>query len=215
MEPNAAIFELRAPEVRQDDISPSLALHAREVGIAALDTETTGLEWEKASLRTVQVFVPGQPVEIVQVHAANRPNELIGLLEDPAVRKLFHNAMFDLRFLVSTWDLLPTSVRCTKVASKIMWPGDVGRQSLKALTRHLLNVDLDKTQQTSDWSSSTLTSEQIAYAADDVLYLIPLLQELEGQLRNAGLLGLAEQCWAHLPARVALELSHIPDPFSY
>lgn len=199
----------------EHDISSVLLKAARAKHLVALDTETTGLEWEDSELRLVQVFVPGSPIEIVRVDPEIHPRNLVELLSTAKVTKIFHNAMFDLRFLKSTWQFTPQSIQCTKVAAKILWPNEPARQSLKGLTSLVLAVDLDKSQQTSDWSADSLNGLQLRYAANDVLYLPILIEDLKKRLADSGALQLAEDCWDHLPARAELELRHIPDPFAY
>ena len=88
-------------------------------------------------------------------------------------------------------------------------------RSLKPLLERYLGISLDKSLQRSDWLSSRLTKEQLAYAIADVVYLVPLLEQLERELQTRGLLGLARECFAHIPARVRLELLGYPDVYTY
>ena len=86
------------------------------------------------------------------------------------------------------------------------------RHGLQDLCRELLGVELSKQQQTSDWGAPELTSEQMAYAASDVLYLHTLWARLEALLVREGRLALAEACFAFLPARCRLDLLGYEDP---
>ena len=145
----------------------------------------------------------------------DRPARLAALLEAPSIQKIFHHAMFDLRFLVTRWGFQPVSIKCTKIAAKLLYPGDSSRQSLRPLVNEWLGIGLDKTEQTSNWSARELSDAQIHYAVRDVLFLAPLASRLEDQLRLVGLHDLSAGCWAHVPTRVQLELRGLGDPFTY
>jgi ribonuclease D len=67
-------------------------------------------------------------------------------------------------------------------------------------------VDISKAQQSSDWGADTLTPEQLAYAASDVMHLHALRAALETMLDREGRLGLALACFDFLPVRAALDL---------
>jgi ribonuclease D len=72
--------------------------------------------------------------------------------------------------------------------------------------RELLNIDLTKAQQSSDWGSDALSEAQLAYAASDVLHLHALRERLDAMLAREGRLGLAQACFDFLPARAKLDL---------
>ena len=88
---------------------------------------------------------------------------------------------------------------------------------MRDLCRELLGVEISKQQQTSDWGAPELTSEQMAYAASDVLYLHALWEKLEALLRREGRLDLAEACFAFLPTRTVLDAMgyETPDIFAH
>jgi ribonuclease D len=198
------------------DISDSLVDAAFSSLAVAMDIETTGLDWKKDRIASVQVAVPDGPIEIVRLdHDADVPANILALLGSRQVLKVFHHAMFDLRFIISRWDVLPQRIACTKVASKVIDPsGDVGH-GLVDLARYYLGIEIDKSEQTSNWLSATLTPKQIAYAANDVRYLLPLLYALLSDLRQKGLEQLALHCFDHLPTRVELEVRELGDVFTY
>jgi len=198
------------------DISDSLVEAALSSLAVAIDIETTGLDFNTDKIASVQVGVASGPIEIVRFdHDIDRPENIISLLESRRVLKVFHHAMFDLRFMRTAWGAVPEHVACTKVASKIVDPtGEVGHR-LVDLARYYLGVEIDKSEQTSDWLSSTLTTEQIAYAANDVRHLVPLLYALLSDLRHQGLERLALRCFDHLPTRVELEVHEFGDVFTY
>jgi ribonuclease D len=148
---------------------------------------------------------------------SGKPPRLATLLEDPMVEKVFHHAPFDLRFMVHAWGARPTSIRCTKVASKLLEPKAPNEaHSLQQLVARHLGVSLEKGPvRTSDWSAPNLTPEQLEYASGDVAYLPALLDVLSGALLAAGLSQLYDDCCAFLPSRTLLELGGYPDVFAY
>jgi ribonuclease D len=196
------------------DAADAFAMESR----VAWDVETTGLDWRRDRLATCQLSAGGVGTVVVALGSTSRvPGRLGELLENPAVEKVFHHAPFDLRFMVSTWGTHPAGIRCTKVASKLLGPEQPNdRHSLQQLAKRFLGVTLEKGQvRTSDWTRPDLTSEQIAYASDDVAYLLPLLDALTDSLSSAGLARLYDACCAFLPTRVDLELAEYPDVFAY
>jgi len=96
-------------------------------------------------------------------------------------------------------------VYCTKIASRLCRTY-TDRHGLKDLVREVLNVDLSKQQQSSDWGSQTLSEAQLAYAASDVLHLHALRERLDAMLAREGRLELAQACFEFLPARAKLDL---------
>jgi ribonuclease D len=202
--------------VEQDDLPEDLAAAFAESDPIAWDVETTGLDWRQERLATCQLFAEGVGVVVVRT-ADCRPGRLAALLEDPAVEKVFHHAPFDLRFMAHAWDMQPTSIRCTKVASKLLTPDAPNEtHSLQQLVARNLGVSLAKgAVRTSDWQASSLTPEQLDYAAGDVVYLLALLDVLRANLEQAQLTGLYDECCAFLPARVLLEIGGYPDVFAY
>jgi ribonuclease D len=113
-------------------------------------------------------------------------------------------------------DITVSPVKCTKIAAKLVRTF-TERHGLKDLCKDLLGIDLSKQQQSSDWGAVELTSEQLAYAASDVLYLHALWAKLEALLIREDRLALAEACFAFLPARGRLDLLGYeqPDVFAH
>jgi ribonuclease D len=141
------------------------------------------------------------------VQFSDRPYQapnLVKLLADEDVTKLFHYARFDLATLGHYLGATCGPVYCTKVASKLARTF-TDRHGLKDLCRDLLGVELSKQQQTSDWGAAELTREQLKYAASDVLYLHRLRDRLDEMLTREGRQELAEACFAFLPTRAALD----------
>src|SRR3989440_6051321 len=128
------------------------------------------------------------------------------MLTDPGVTKLLHFARFDLAILQRTFGVITAPVYCTKVASKLARTY-TDRHGLKDLVKELLNVDLSKQQQTSDWGADELSDAQRDYAASDVRYLHALKEKLDERLEREGRTPLAQACFDFLPARALLDIA--------
>jgi ribonuclease D len=127
------------------------------------------------------------------------------LLADPAVLKLFHFARFDLAMIYQYLGIMALPVYCTKIASRLARTF-TDRHGLRDLCKDLVNIDLSKQQQSSDWGADALTEEQLRYAASDVLHLHALRDRLDVILAREGREGLARACFDFLPHRVRLDL---------
>ena len=191
---------------------------ALELGpVIAVDTETMGLDPHRDRLCLVQLSAGDGHAHLVQIvpralggHGADCPN-LKRLLSDLDTVKLMHFARFDVAVLQKTLGITVAPVRCTKIASRLVRTY-TDRHGLKELCRELLGIELSKQQQSSDWGAVELTSEQLAYAASDVLHLHALWERLEALLRREGRLELAESAFAFLPARARFDLLGYAEP---
>ena len=184
-----------------------LAADASFGDAAAIDTETLGLAVGRDRLCVVQVSRGDGTADIVQIAPGqtSAPN-LVRLLADPTIVKLFHYGRFDMGVLHHAFGVMPAPVYCTKIASKIARTY-TDRHGLKDLTRELLGVEISKQQQSSDWGAETLSEAQLAYAASDVLHLHALRAKLDAMLKREGRDGLARAAFAYLPDRVRLDLA--------
>ena len=186
---------------------------SRYRGSVAVDTETLGLNPARDRLCVVQLSPGDGTADVVQIpqgaSAKDAPN-LVRLLTDPGIVKIFHFARFDLAALGKTFGMMPMPVYCTKIASRLTRTY-TDRHGLKDLTRELLGVDLSKQQQSSDWGAEILSDAQLAYAASDVLYLHELRTRLDKMLAREGRTAMAEACFNFLPVRAELDLAGWPD----
>lgn len=174
--------------------------------VVAIDTETMGLDPRRDRLCLVQLSSGDGNAHLVQIAPgkARAPN-LMRLLTDPAVLKLFHFGRFDVAALRQAFGVTTAPVYCTKIAAKMVRTF-TDRHGLKYLLQELLGVDVSKQQQTSDWGSASLTEAQQDYAASDVLYLHRLKAELDARLAREGRTNLAQACFDFLPTRAELDL---------
>src|SRR5918997_1829789 len=135
----------------------------------AIDSETLGLNPHRDRLCVVQISTGDGSADVVQIlRDGPRPENLIRVLGDESVLKIFHFARFDLAVLFHYLGVMPRPVYCTKVASKLARTY-TDRHGLKDLVRELLGVELSKEQQSSDWGAEQLSEAQLSYAASDVL----------------------------------------------
>lgn len=185
--------------------------------VVAVDTETMGLNPHRDRLCLVQLSSGDGHAHLVQLlperlggNGFDCPN-LKRLLADPDVVKLMHFARFDVAVLQHSLDITVAPVCCTKIAAKLIRTF-TDKHGLKDLCKELLGVELSKQQQTSDWGAVELSSEQLTYAASDVLYLHALWRKLEQLLAREDRRELAEACFAFLPARARLDLLGYEDP---
>jgi ribonuclease D len=172
----------------------------------AIDSETMGLRLGRDPLCVVQLSDGKGEAHVVQLDRATYdcPN-LKALLIDPAVTKIFHFGRFDIAMFWLHLGVLTAPVYCTKIASRLARTY-TDRHGLKDLVREVLNVDLSKQQQSSDWGSDSLTEPQLAYAASDVLHLHALRERLDAMLVREGRTALAKACFDFLPTRALLDL---------
>jgi ribonuclease D len=175
-------------------------------GAVAIDTETMGLNPHRDRLCVVQLSSGDGSADVVQIPAGHVDAlNLKALLADPSITKIFHYARFDLAVLFHTFGVMPRPVYCTKIASRLVRTY-TDRHGLKDLVREMLNIDLSKQQQSSDWGSEQLSEAQVAYAASDVLHLHQLRDKLDAMLLRAGRTDFAKACFDFLPTRARLDL---------
>jgi ribonuclease D len=184
-----------------------LPAETRYPGGVAIDTETLGLNPLRDRLCLVQLSGGDGTADLVQIAPGQRaaPN-LTRLLADPGVTKIFHFARFDIAVLFHTFGVMTEPLYCTKIASKLTRTY-TDRHGLKDLAKEMVDIDLSKQQQSSDWASETLSEAQLAYAASDVLYLHGIKAKLDERLAREGRAELAAACFRFLPTRAKLDLA--------
>ncbi|NYS24493.1 ribonuclease D [Rhodobacteraceae bacterium 2376] len=179
--------------------------------VVAIDCETMGLNPIRDRLCLVQLSAGDGDAHLVQIAQGQTmaPN-LVRLLADPEVLKLFHFGRFDIAAMAHAFGVVTAPVYCTKIASKLVRTY-TDRHGLKYLLAELLGVDISKQQQTSDWGAAELSAAQREYAASDVLHLHRLRGALDARLEREGRVELARRCFEFLPTRAALDLAGWPE----
>jgi ribonuclease D len=183
---------------------PDLAHYA--VPAVAIDTETLGLNPHRDRLCVVQISPGDGTADVIQIAPGQKkaPN-LVKLLRDRSITKLFHFGRFDIAVLYNALGVMAEPVFCTKIASRLTRTY-TDRHGLKDICNELLGVSLSKVQQSSDWAAETLTPEQLEYAASDVLYLHRLREVLMARLARENRAKEADACFRFLPTRAKLDL---------
>lgn len=173
----------------------------------AIDTEAMGLVTERDRLCLVQMATVEGEVFMVQFHPGDyqRATNLKKILEDPSILKIFHYARFDVALLNHTFGIKTAPIYCTKIASKLVRTY-TDSHGLKNLCKELLNVDISKQEQSSDWGSLELSQEQMHYAASDVLHLHKLREKLNKMLVRENKFDLALKCFDAIHLIVELDL---------
>ena len=194
-------------------MKPTIHLHKHDLpaGVSfgnsvAIDTETLGLKPRRDRLCLVQLSAGDGTAHLVRFDGETwaAPGRK-ALLADPSVEKLFRFARFDVAVLQHYLGVVTRPIYCTKIVSKLVRTY-TDRHGLKDLTRELLNIEVSKQQQSSDWGANDLSEAQIAYAASDVLHLHALKDKLDTMLVRERRTDLAEACFKFLPVRARLDL---------
>lgn len=186
------------------DISEADA--SRYDGDVAIDTETLGLKPHRDRLCVVQLSPGDGSADVIQIAKGQKkaPN-LTALLRNRKSTKIFHYGRFDIAVLFHSFGVTCEPVFCTKIASRLTRTY-TDRHGLKDNLRELLDIDISKQQQSSDWAAEDLTKAQLEYAASDVLHLHALRGKLQFRIDRDGRAKQAEACFKFLPTRAKLDL---------
>jgi ribonuclease D len=192
--------------IRYHETDISSADAARYTGAIAVDTETLGLVPRRDRLCVVQLSPGDGSADVIRIVAGqNQAPNLTAMLADPSRQKIFHYGRFDIAILFHTFGVTTTPVFCTKIASRLVRTY-TDRHGLKENLREMLDVDISKAQQQTDWAAETLSQAQLEYAASDVLHLHALRDRLNERLIRDRRADLAKACFDFLPTRAKLDL---------
>ena len=173
----------------------------------AIDTEAMGLNHARDRLCLVQLSSGNGICHLVQIQNNEiKPKNLIKLLKNKKILKIFHFARFDVGILKYTFNINIENIYCTKIASKLARTF-TDKHGYKDLCKDLLNKEISKYQQTSDWGSNKLTHAQQQYAAFDVLYLHQIKDKLDKMLIRENRVKLSKACFDFIKIRTDLDLS--------
>ena len=173
----------------------------------AIDTETMGLNPLRDRLCLVQLSTGNGICHLIQFEKNKKivaPN-LIKILKNKKILKIFHYARFDIGVLNYNFKISTNSIYCTKIASKLARTF-TDKHGLKDLCKELLDIELSKIQQTSDWGKTKLSNSQLKYAATDVLYLHKIKKILDKMLTRENRIDLSEACFKFITIRTKLDL---------
>ena len=173
--------------------------------IVAIDTETMGLNPARDRLCLVQLSSGNGICHLVKIlDLRKKPKNLIKLLKNTSITKIFHYARFDVAILKHAFKLEIKNIYCTKIASKLVRTY-TDKHGYKDLCKELLNETISKVEQSSDWGGK-LSKDQKIYAATDVLHLHKLKNKLDIMLARENRTKIANACFEFLGHRTDLDL---------
>ena len=174
----------------------------------AVDGEFSGLDPKTDRLQLLQLCDGSDFVHLIKFEKNYNAPNLKEILENNKIKKIFHFGRADLGFLKQHLNINVANIFDTKIASKVSRKF-TPHHGLKDLCRDLINTNLSKEYQTSDWGRSIeeYSEDQITYACKDVLYLHRIKNELEKILKRENKLELAEKCFSFLETRTSLDLA--------
>ena len=199
-----------------NDISEDLFNIYRESLYLAVDTEAMGLIHGRDRLCLIQICNEFNLTSCIKIELNNKDSPNIkNLFENKKIMKIFHYARFDVAALKCNLEINTSNIFCTKIASKLARTY-TNKHGLKDLINELLEIELDKSSQSSDWGSSEdLSNKQIEYAANDVRYLIEAMQKLKLILEREGRYELAQKCFDTIPVHAELDIFKFSNIFEH
>ena len=176
----------------------------------AIDGEFMGLNVRRDPLCVLQISSGNMDAHIVQLDrkSYSAPN-LIKLLSNKKVKKIFHYARADLAFIKYYLKVEVSNIEDTKIQSKLARSYS-DKHGLKDLIKEFLNIDISKQYQSSDFGGD-LSPAQIKYCANDVIYLHKINSKLNDILLREKRLDLYKSCLSFVNTRVDLDLASFKD----
>ena len=193
-------------KLHKDDLPEDLNLG----NTIAVDGEFMGLNFNRDPLCLLQISSGNMDAHIVQLNRENykAPN-LIKLLNNKNIRKIFHFARADLTFIKHYLKIELSNIEDTKIKSKLARSYS-DKHGLKDLIKEFINIDVSKQLQSSDFGGK-LTPAQLKYCANDVVYLHKINEELNKILIREKRMKLYEDCIKFINTRVNLDLASFKD----
>jgi ribonuclease D len=178
--------------------------------VIAVDGEFMGLDVRRDPLCLIQISSGNSDAHIIQLDRSeyNAPN-LVRVLADNAITKIFHYGRADIAHIKYYLKTETNNILDTKIASKLARSYS-DSHSLKTLIKEFINVDISKQFQSSDFGGE-LTSAQLKYCANDVIYLHKIHDELTKILKREKRIDLYNDCLKFLKTRVELDLALFKD----
>ena len=193
-------------QLHKNDLPDDLKLG----NIIAVDGEFMGLNVRRDPLCLIQISSGKSDAHIIQFDRENyRAPNLIKLLSDEKITKIFHYGRADMAHIKYYLKTDTNNILDTKIASKLARSYS-DNHSLKILIKEFLNIDISKQFQSSDFGGE-LTPAQLRYCANDVIYLHKIHEELQKILSRENRMKLYEDCLKFLKTRVDLDLALFKD----
>ena len=193
-------------KLHRDDLPEDLNLG----NSVAIDGEFMGLNIKRDPLCLIQISTGNSDAHIIQLNRKTykAPN-LIKLLKDKKIKKLFHYARSDLSFIKHYLKTDVENIQCSKIKSRI-GRTFTDKHGLKDLVKEFLGIDISKQKQNSDFGGK-LSSSQLKYCANDVIYLHRIHEELDKILIRENRMKLYNDCIKFIKTRVDLDLADFKD----
>jgi len=193
-------------KLHKDDLPEDLNLG----NSVAIDGEFMGLNIKRDPLCLIQISTGNSDAHIIQLNRKTykAPN-LIKLLKDKKIKKLFHYARSDLSFIKHYLKTDVENIQCSKLKSRI-GRTFTDKHGLKDLVKEFLDIDISKQKQNSDFGGK-LSSSQLKYCANDVIYLHRIHEELDKILIRENRMKLYNDCIKFIKTRVDLDLADFKD----
>ena len=178
--------------------------------VLAVDGEFMGLNVRRDPLCLIQISSGNSDAHIIQFDRSNykAPN-LIKILNDENISKIFHYGRADMAHIKHYLNADTNNIFDTKIASKLARSYS-DNHSLKTLIKEFINIDVSKQFQSSDFGGE-LSSAQLKYCANDVIYLHKIHEELIKILERENRIELYKNCLKFLKTRVDLDLALFKD----
>jgi len=172
----------------------------------AIDTEAMGLNYLRDRLCLVQLTDNNGTCHLIKIESKlYKPTNLIKILKNKKIVKIFHYARFDVALLKHSFSVNIENIYCTKIASKLARTY-TDKHGYKDLCKELLNKEISKTEQTTNWGQKKLSLAQQKYAATDVFYLHKIKEKLDKILIKENRMNLAKNCFNFIKTRTELDL---------
>ncbi len=172
----------------------------------AIDSETMGLNPKRDKLCLIQLSNGDEICHLVKIDLSiKKPVNLIKILKNNKIQKIFHYARFDVAVFKHNFNINIKNIYCTKIASKLVRTY-TDKHGYKDLCSELLNKNISKTEQSSDWGGE-LSKNQQKYAATDVLYLHKIKDKLDKLLLREKRSKLAKACFDFIEYRTELDIN--------
>ena len=201
-------------------------IYGNDIQQVFMDIETSGLDLYSDALVLFQIMARGKVfiIAVGKIGIGQEPESFYTgiqkILEDPSIIKVFHNAVFDLKFLkahlfnnkgIRFNNIFDIMIAEQLLTAGLVEKGDLfkGYYSLKEVVKRYTGHELDKTEQTSFRKDLELNEAQVEYAADDVRYLKPVFKAQQERLKDAGLEDVARLEFSIIPAVINIELQGI------
>ncbi len=204
--PDLPHYELITEYERLTEIIPDL----KRTKYLGVDCETSGLDPLTDRMRILQLAVSPDMVYILDLYKLDNLDCLKNVFASESPVKIFHNAVFDQKFLIHHYALRTGTVYDTMLANKLLYNGLGYRNSLQEVVKEEMGLFLDKGLQSSMWDTENLMDEQLQYAALDAAILITLRAKQVPKLVEQRLVQAAKIEFDCTRATTAMSLAGMP-----